>query len=88
MIDPSRTDSEICGLALEALVNVMTTDSTDEQSIQNEDLAVQFSEIFLKDEENVTNLLSLLEASIFSLRGNNRKVLKIVQPKMCNIKAF
>ena len=59
-----RTDAEICGLALEAFVNVMSTDIDDDQGMQNGDLAVQFTEIFLKDNENVTTLLSLLEVSV------------------------
>lgn len=62
-----RTDAEICGLALEALVNVMTVEEVGGENgtqLTDADLAVQFSEIFLKDPENVTILLTLLEVSV------------------------
>ena len=52
---------------MDALVTVMTSEPSTDEALydQNADLAVQFSEIFLKDEENVTTLLSLLEVRNF-----------------------
>ncbi|XP_047144937.1 general vesicular transport factor p115 isoform X1 [Hydra vulgaris] len=63
-----RTDSEICGLALEALVTIMSNDVDEQSEVLNNDLPVQFTEIFLKDSDNVTCLLGLLEEYEFRIR--------------------
>lgn len=71
VLQKDRTDAEICGLALEALVNVMTVEEVGGENgtqLTDADLAVQFSEIFLKDPENVTILLTLLEEYDFRVR--------------------
>ena len=60
----SRSDVEICGLALEAMVNIMATEDAQNASTQEEELALQFAEIFLKNNENVSTLLALLEVYI------------------------
>ena len=56
-----RSDVEIIGLALEALVNIMATEDIQNATPQEEELALQFAEIFLKNTENVSTLLALLE---------------------------
>jgi len=59
----NRSDAEICGLALEALINIMVTDEGSNVP-QDGELALQFAEIFLKNSENVATLLALLEVLI------------------------
>ncbi len=61
-----RSDQEIIGLTLETLVSIMSIETSvengDKEQLKIEtDLAIQFTEIFLKKQDNITVLLGLLE---------------------------
>nr|KAF6394228.1 USO1 vesicle transport factor [Pipistrellus kuhlii] len=82
VLQTDRSDSEIIGYALDTLFNIISNDEeeeldiTDENSIrQSEDLGSQFTEIFIKQQENVTLLLSLLEDFDFHVRWPGVKLL-------------
>lgn len=78
VLEKDRSDAEICGLALEAFVNIMTNDPSNEATQHNQDLAIQFAEIFLKNSENVTTLLALLEEYDFRVRWPTVKLLSVL----------
>ncbi len=65
----SRADSEIIGYTLETLYNVMSNEPPDDEdeipvaSTMPDELGSQFTEIFVKDEENMGLLLDLLTVS-------------------------
>ncbi|KAB1282456.1 General vesicular transport factor p115, partial [Camelus dromedarius] len=73
------SDSEIIGYALDTLYNIISNDEEEEveenSTRQNEDLGSQFTEIFIKQQENVTLLLSLLEEFDFHVRWPGVKLL-------------
>ncbi|XP_036269327.1 general vesicular transport factor p115 isoform X1 [Pipistrellus kuhlii] len=83
VLQTDRSDSEIIGYALDTLFNIISNDEEeelddgeDENSIrQSEDLGSQFTEIFIKQQENVTLLLSLLEDFDFHVRWPGVKLL-------------
>ncbi|KAK7830911.1 hypothetical protein U0070_018455, partial [Myodes glareolus] len=66
------SDSEIIAYALDTLYNIISNDEEEEveenSTKQSEDLGSQFTEIFIKQPENVTLLLSLLEEFDFHVR--------------------
>lgn len=65
VLETDRADSEILGFALEALCNIMSNEVFgDDQEVQQnlpEDLGLQFTEMFIKNPENISLLLSLLQ---------------------------
>ncbi|XP_018092824.1 uncharacterized protein LOC446301 isoform X5 [Xenopus laevis] len=78
VLQTDRSDSEIIGYALDTLYNIMSNeaDETDEnQQIASDDLGVQFSETFIKQQDNITLLLSLLEEFDFHVRWPGVKLL-------------
>ncbi|XP_072898447.1 general vesicular transport factor p115 isoform X3 [Hemitrygon akajei] len=81
-----RSDSEIIGYALDTLYNLISNEveeeepaeGSEEENVQkssSDDLAVHFTEIFIKHQENVTLLLSLLEEFDFHVRWPAVKLL-------------
>ncbi|ETE58388.1 General vesicular transport factor, partial [Ophiophagus hannah] len=66
VLQTDRSDSEIIGYALDTLCNIMSNDLEEEEQEENsqkqtEDFGSQFTEIFIKQHENVTLLLTYLE---------------------------
>ncbi|XP_054996367.1 general vesicular transport factor p115 isoform X2 [Sorex araneus] len=79
VLQTDRADSEIIGYALDTLFNIISNEEEEEveenSTRQNEDLGSQFTEIFIKQQENVTLLLSLLEEFDFHVRWPAVKLL-------------
>ncbi|XP_004703440.1 general vesicular transport factor p115 [Echinops telfairi] len=83
VLQTDRSDSEIIGYALDTLYNVIANDDEEEvddgeeenSTRQSDDLGSQFTEIFIKQQENVTLLLSLLEEFDFHVRWPGVKLL-------------
>ncbi|CAH1793968.1 unnamed protein product [Owenia fusiformis] len=77
-----RNDTEITGYALDTLANIMSNEpSEDEDEMQlnlPEDIGSQFTEMFIKDPENVSLLLSLLEEYDFHVRWPTVKLLTVL----------
>uniref|UniRef100_A0A8C6JGV1 General vesicular transport factor p115 n=1 Tax=Melopsittacus undulatus TaxID=13146 RepID=A0A8C6JGV1_MELUD len=73
------SDSEIIGYALDTLYNVISNDLEEEEQEENltkvDDLGSQFTEIFIKQHENVTLLLTLVEEFDFHVRWPGVKLL-------------
>lgn len=77
VLQTDRADSEIIGYALDTLYNIMSNDAEeaeDNPQGQTDDLGVQFTEMFLK-QENITLLLSILEEFDFHVRWPGVKLL-------------
>ncbi|XP_038614902.1 general vesicular transport factor p115 isoform X2 [Tachyglossus aculeatus] len=73
VLQTDRSDSEIIGYALDTLYNIMSNDVEEEEPEENaqkqaDDLGSQFTEIFIKQQDNVTLLLSFLEEFDFHVR--------------------
>ncbi|XP_038614903.1 general vesicular transport factor p115 isoform X3 [Tachyglossus aculeatus] len=72
VLQTDRSDSEIIGYALDTLYNIMSNDVEEEEpenaQKQADDLGSQFTEIFIKQQDNVTLLLSFLEEFDFHVR--------------------
>ncbi|XP_027956476.1 general vesicular transport factor p115 isoform X1 [Eumetopias jubatus] len=79
VLQTDRSDSEIIGYALDTLYNIISNDEEEEveenSTRQSGDLGSQFTEIFIKQQENVTLLLSLLEEFDFHVRWPGVKLL-------------
>ncbi|XP_048366579.1 general vesicular transport factor p115 isoform X5 [Sphaerodactylus townsendi] len=84
VLQTDRSDSEIIGYALDTLYNIISNDLEEEEQEdseeensqkQIEDLGSQFTEIFIKQQENVTLLLSYLEEFDFHVRWPGVKLL-------------
>ncbi|XP_062903022.1 general vesicular transport factor p115 isoform X3 [Mobula hypostoma] len=86
VLQMDRSDSEIIGYALDTLYNLISNDveeeepaeGSEEENVQkssSDDLAVHFTEVFIKHQENVTLLLSLLEEFDFHVRWPTVKLL-------------
>ncbi|KAM6449782.1 general vesicular transport factor p115 isoform 3-T3 [Liasis olivaceus] len=78
-----QTDSEIIGYALDTLYNIMSNDLEEEEQEENsqkqtEDFGSQFTEIFIKQHENVTLLLTYLEEFDFHVRWPGVKLLTVL----------
>uniref|UniRef100_A0A8C5UIQ8 General vesicular transport factor p115 n=1 Tax=Malurus cyaneus samueli TaxID=2593467 RepID=A0A8C5UIQ8_9PASS len=76
----AHSDSEIIGYALDTLYNVISNDLEEEEQEENsakqvDDLGSQFTEIFIKQQENVTLLLTLVEEFDFHVRWPGVKLL-------------
>ncbi|XP_041042489.1 general vesicular transport factor p115 isoform X3 [Carcharodon carcharias] len=81
VLQTDRSDSEIIGYALDTLCNLISNDVEEEEPEENaqktnsDDLAGQFAEIYIKQQENLTLLLSLLEEFDFHVRWPAVKLL-------------
>ncbi|XP_032875975.1 general vesicular transport factor p115 isoform X2 [Amblyraja radiata] len=85
VLQMDRSDSEIIGYTLDTLYNLISNDveeeepdGSEEENVHkpsSEDLAVQYTEIFIKQPENLTLLLSLLEEFDFHVRWPAVKLL-------------
>ncbi|KFO85192.1 General vesicular transport factor p115, partial [Buceros rhinoceros silvestris] len=80
VLQTDRSDSEIIGYALDTLYNVISNDLEEEEQEENvpkqvDDLGSQFTEIFIKQHENVTLLLTLVEEFDFHVRWPGVKLL-------------
>ncbi|XP_066430187.1 general vesicular transport factor p115 isoform X4 [Eleutherodactylus coqui] len=78
VLQTDRADSEIIGYALDTLYNVLSNDAEEaeeNQQVQTDDLGVQFTEMFIKQQDNVTMLLSILEEFDFHVRWPDVKLL-------------
>ncbi|XP_062987643.1 general vesicular transport factor p115 isoform X2 [Elgaria multicarinata webbii] len=83
VLQTDRSDSEIIGYALDTLYNIISNDVEEEEQEENsqkpaEDLGSQFTEIFIKQQENVTLLLSYLEEFDFHVRWPGVKLLTVL----------
>ncbi|XP_056424207.1 general vesicular transport factor p115 isoform X1 [Hyla sarda] len=80
VLQTDRADSEIIGYALDTLYNIISNDAEEaeeNQQVQSDDLGVQFTEMFIK-QENITMLLSILEEFDFHVRWPGVKLLTIL----------
>ncbi|XP_075785465.1 general vesicular transport factor p115 isoform X2 [Pelodiscus sinensis] len=80
VLQTDRSDSEIIGYALDTLYNIVSNDVEEEEQEENsqkqvDDLGRQFTEIFIKQQENVTLLLTFLEEFDFQVRWPGVKLL-------------
>ncbi|XP_009989673.1 PREDICTED: general vesicular transport factor p115-like, partial [Tauraco erythrolophus] len=78
VLQTDRSDSEIIGYALDTLYNVISNDLEEEEQgkrLVSDDLGSQFTEIFIKQQENVTLLLTLVEEFDFHVRWPGVKLL-------------
>uniref|UniRef100_A0A8C5MSC6 General vesicular transport factor p115 n=1 Tax=Leptobrachium leishanense TaxID=445787 RepID=A0A8C5MSC6_9ANUR len=77
VLQTDRSDSEIIGFALDTLYNIVSNEAeeADENPQVSDDLGVHFSELFLKQQENITLLLSVLEEFDFHVRWPGVKLL-------------
>eukprot|EP00045_Choanoeca_perplexa_P014743 m.175459 g.175459 ORF g.175459 m.175459 type:complete len:883 (+) comp16780_c0_seq1:82-2730(+) len=75
-----RADTEITTSALEALINVTKSKKEGDNSTttNDDDVGVMFTEIFVKNVENVLILLILLEEVDFYVRFNTVKLLTVL----------
>ncbi|XP_025028929.1 general vesicular transport factor p115 isoform X5 [Python bivittatus] len=87
VLQTDRSDSEIIGYALDTLYNIMSNDLEEEEQDdseeensqkQTEDFGSQFTEIFIKQHENVTLLLTYLEEFDFHVRWPGVKLLTVL----------
>uniref|UniRef100_A0A8C9TW93 General vesicular transport factor p115 n=1 Tax=Scleropages formosus TaxID=113540 RepID=A0A8C9TW93_SCLFO len=86
-LSSDSSDSEIIGYTLDTLYNIISNDEEEEQDEnsqkQGDDLGVQFTEIYIKDSENVTLLLTLLEEFDFHVRWPGVKLLTALLKNQC-----
>nr|XP_056713285.1 general vesicular transport factor p115 [Euleptes europaea] len=83
VLQTDRSDSEIIGYALDTLYNIISNDLEEEEQEENsqkqmEDSGSQFTEIFIKQQENVTLLLTYLEEFDFHVRWPGVKLLTVL----------
>uniref|UniRef100_A0ABM5GR34 General vesicular transport factor p115 n=1 Tax=Pogona vitticeps TaxID=103695 RepID=A0ABM5GR34_9SAUR len=83
VLQTDRSDSEIIGYALDTLYNIISNDLEEEEQEENsqkqaEDLGSQFTEIFIKQHENITLLLTYLEEFDFHVRWPGVKLLTVL----------
>ncbi|XP_013923641.1 PREDICTED: general vesicular transport factor p115 isoform X3 [Thamnophis sirtalis] len=87
VLQTDRSDSEIIGYALDTLCNIMSNDLEEEEQDdseeensqkQTEDFGSQFTEIFIKQHENITLLLTYLEEFDFHVRWPGVKLLTVL----------
>ncbi|CAF0903996.1 unnamed protein product [Adineta ricciae] len=80
ILQGDRTDLDLIQLALETLTNVMTyeADNSEEQPNLPQDITVQFTELFVKNKENVHAALDLIEETDFNVRRAAIKFLTIL----------
>ncbi|XP_053219012.1 general vesicular transport factor p115 isoform X3 [Podarcis raffonei] len=87
VLQTDRSDSEIIGYALDTLYNIISNDLEEEEQDdseeensqkQTEDLGSQFTELFIKQQDNVTLLLTYLEEFDFHVRWPGVKLLTVL----------
>lgn len=88
VLETDRSDAEIIGYTVDTLCNIMSNEPSDDDSLSliedevpnhiPDDLGGQFTEIFIKNAENVALLLSLLEEYDFHVRWPTVKLLTIL----------
>uniref|UniRef100_A0A0K8SE19 Vesicle tethering protein Uso1/P115-like head domain-containing protein n=1 Tax=Lygus hesperus TaxID=30085 RepID=A0A0K8SE19_LYGHE len=83
ILETDKADCEIIGYALDTLCNVMSPNLFDEEENSEEQQALlhvgeQFTEMFLKRQENVTLILSFLEEYDFKVRWPALKLLAVL----------
>ncbi|PFX22857.1 General vesicular transport factor p115 [Stylophora pistillata] len=85
VLQTDRNDTEITGLALQTLCNLLSADPAQDeggqdagQTASDVELGVQFTEIFIKKSDNVTLLLGLLEEYEFQVRWPTVKLLTVL----------
>ncbi|CAF1188763.1 unnamed protein product [Rotaria magnacalcarata] len=80
ILQGDRTDLELIQLALETLSNVMTyePDNHDEQPNLPQDINIQFTELFIKNKEQVHAALDLIEEIDFNIRRTAIKFLTVL----------
>ncbi|XP_048855729.1 general vesicular transport factor p115 isoform X1 [Brienomyrus brachyistius] len=87
ILQTDSSDSEIIGYALDTLYNVICNDDEEEQEEnsqkQADDLGAQFTDIFIKEPENVTLILTLLEEFDFHVRWPGVKLLTALLKNQC-----
>ncbi|MFT7807616.1 general vesicular transport factor p115 isoform X5 [Arapaima gigas] len=87
ILQTDRSDSEIIGYALDTLYNIISNDEEEEQEEnlqkQGDDLGIQFTDIYIKEPENVTLLLTLLEEFDFHVRWPGVKLLTALLKNQC-----
>jgi hypothetical protein len=73
-------DPEICGYALDTLYNIMTIDiaNDDEQKNLPADITTQFTEVYIKNKENIALLIHLLDEFDFHIRWPTVKLLNVL----------
>ncbi|XP_069781626.1 general vesicular transport factor p115 isoform X2 [Narcine bancroftii] len=81
VLQMDRSDSEIIGYALDTLYNLISNDVEEEEPEENiqksssDDLPIQFTEVFIKHQENLTLLFTFLEEFDFHVRWPAVKLL-------------
>lgn len=78
VLDMDRADCEIIGLALDTLCNITSPETFDEETEkfgQKHNVGEQFTEIFIKNHENVSRVLRFLEEFDFRVRWSALRVL-------------
>ncbi|XP_034992471.1 general vesicular transport factor p115 isoform X2 [Zootoca vivipara] len=83
VLQTDRSDSEIIGYALDTLYNIISNDLEEEEQEENsqkqtEDLGSQFTELFIKQQDNITLLLTYLEEFDFHVRWPGVKLLTVL----------
>ncbi|XP_028557551.2 general vesicular transport factor p115 isoform X3 [Podarcis muralis] len=87
VLQTDRSDSEIIGYALDTLYNIISNDLEEEEQDdseeensqkQTEDLGSKFTELFIKQQDNVTLLLTYLEEFDFHVRWPGVKLLTVL----------
>lgn len=82
VLQMDRTDSEILGYALETLCNIMSNEVfTEDQEVQQnlpEDLGLQFTEMYIKNPDNISLLLSLLQEYDFHVLWPSVRLLTLL----------
>ncbi|XP_033024863.1 general vesicular transport factor p115 isoform X2 [Lacerta agilis] len=83
VLQTDRSDSEIIGYALDTLYNIISNDLEEEEQEENsqkqtEDLGSQFTELFIKQPDNITLLLTYLEEFDFHVRWPGVKLLTVL----------
>ncbi|CAI5789717.1 general vesicular transport factor p115 isoform X3 [Podarcis lilfordi] len=87
VLQTDRSDSEIIGYALDTLYNIISNDLEEEEQDdseeensqkQTEDLGSQFTELFIKQQDNITLLLTYLEEFDFHVRWPGVKLLTVL----------
>ncbi|KAJ8336009.1 hypothetical protein SKAU_G00393520 [Synaphobranchus kaupii] len=91
ILQTDSSDSEIIGYALDTLYNVVCNDEEEEpdeseeenSQKQADDVGAQFTDIFIKEPENVTLILTLLEEFDFHVRWPGVKLLTSLLKNQC-----
>ncbi|BFZ17934.1 hypothetical protein BsWGS_20973 [Bradybaena similaris] len=81
VLQQDRSDTEIIGFALDTLNHVMSNEPAEEDESRGQvssDLGAQFTEIFIKRQENVSLLMSFLDDYDFHVRWPTVKLLTVL----------